>query len=71
MAGMNLVALTNKYFEVWNAHDVEGIKALHAPTSMLKDWDGEHGPTNEAVSAGMYHYVSSVPFSTIICVPST
>ena len=50
---MDLVALTNKYFEVWNVHDVEGIKALHAPTSMLKDWDGEHGPTNQAVSAGM------------------
>ena len=42
-----------KYFEVWNAHDVPGIKALHAATSKLTDWDSSHGPTNEEVSQGI------------------
>ena len=45
--------LVNTYFEVWNAHDVAGIKALHAATSKLTDWDASHGPTNEEVSQGI------------------
>ena len=36
---VDCVALTKKYFEVWNAHDVAGIKALHAAKSTLTDWD--------------------------------
>ena len=35
---VDVVALTKKYFEVWNAHDVEGIKGCHASTSTLTDW---------------------------------
>ena len=42
MAAVDVVALTKKYFEVWNAHDVAGIKALHAAASTLTDWDGSH-----------------------------
>ena len=50
---VDCVALTKKYFEVWNAHDVAGIQALHAATSSLADWDASHGPTNAAVAAGI------------------
>ena len=51
--GIDAVALTNAYFGIWNSHDVAGIQARHAPTSLLKDWDGEHGPTNELVAKGI------------------
>ena len=50
---IDVVALTNKYFEVWNAHDKPGITALHAPDSTLKDWAAEFSPTNEAVGEGI------------------
>lgn len=50
-----------KYFVTWNAHDVAGIKALHAPASTLKDWDGEHGPTNHAVAEGIAAIWTAVP----------
>ena len=53
MMALEHVALTKKYFDTWNAHDVPGIQALHAPTSTLTDWDGSHGPTNEAVAKGI------------------
>ena len=33
---MDLKAVTMKYFEVWNAKDEAGIKALHAPKSTLQ-----------------------------------
>ena len=61
MASVDCIALTKKYFEVWNAHDVPGIQALHAPTSLLKDWDAEHGPTNEAVAKGIAGIWAAVP----------
>ena len=48
-------------FAVWNAHDVAGIQALHAPASSLKDWDASHGPTNEAVAAGIGGIWKAVP----------
>ena len=50
-----------KYFEVWNAHDVEGIKALHAAESTLTDWDAAHGPTNEDVAKGIAGIWAAVP----------
>lgn len=58
---MDLIALTKKYFEVWNAHDVDGIKILHAEMSKLKDWDAEHGPTNEDVAKGIGGIWTAVP----------
>ena len=36
---VDCVAVVKKYFEVWNAHDVAGIQALHAPSSTPTDWD--------------------------------
>ena len=36
IAEMDVGALTKKYFEVWNRHDVPGIEALHAASSKLK-----------------------------------
>ena len=59
--GVDCIALTKKYFEVWNAHDVPGIKALHAPQSTLTDWDGSHGPTNEDVANGIAGIWKAVP----------
>ena len=61
MANVDCVALTKKYFEVWNAHDVPGIQALHAAKSSLADWDGSHGPTNEAVATGIGGIWKAVP----------
>ena len=58
---MSLVDLTKKYFEVWNAHDEAGIKALHAASSTLTDWDASHGPTNDAVSKGIAGIWAAVP----------
>ena len=49
------------YFKVWNAHDVEGIKAMHASASTLTDWDASHGPTNEEVSQGIAGIWKAVP----------
>ena len=57
----DLVAATKKYFEVWNAHDVAGIKALHASQSTLTDWDGSHGPTAEDVGNGIAGIWLAVP----------
>ena len=54
-------ALVSKYFDVWNAHDVEGIKALHAPNSTLTDWDAHHGPTNAEVASGIAGIWKAVP----------
>lgn len=48
-------------FAAWNAHDVAGIQALHAPASALKDWDAAHGPTNEAVAQGIAGIWKAVP----------
>lgn len=61
MAAVDVVALTKKYFEVWNAHDVAGIKALHAAASTLTDWDASHGPTNEDVAKGIGGIWAAVP----------
>ena len=58
---LDLVGLTRKYFEVWNAHDVKGIEALHAPASALEDWDGSHGPTNVDVAKGIGGIWAAVP----------
>ena len=74
---MDVVALTKKYFEVWNAHDVPGIEALHATKSTLKDWDASHGPTNADVSKGIGGIWTAVPKIKIeivdvyTCGPST
>ncbi len=53
--------LTKAYFEMWNAHDEAGIKALHAAKSSLKDWDAAHGPDNEAVAKGIAGIWTAVP----------
>ena len=58
---VDCVAVVKKYFEVWNAHDVAGIQALHAPSSTLTDWDASHGPTNEAVAKGIGGIWEAVP----------
>ena len=58
---VDCVALTKKYFDAWNAHDVGAIQALHAPTSTLADWDASHGPTNEAVAKGIGGIWEAVP----------
>ena len=58
---VDCVALTKTYFAVWNKHDVEGIKALHAATSSLADWDASHGPTNDAVATGIGGIWTAVP----------
>ena len=44
-------AAVTEYFRVWNAHDEQGIKALHATASTLTDWDTAHG----ALSAFLWH----------------
>lgn len=36
-------AAVAEYFRVWNAHDEQGIKALHSTASTLTDWDAAHG----------------------------
>ena len=54
-------AAVEAYFKVWNAHDVEGIKAMHASASTLTDWDASHGPTNEEVSQGIAGIWKAVP----------
>ena len=59
--GLDVVALTKTYFDVWNAHDVPGIKALHAAQSSLKDWEAAHGPSNEDVAKGIAGIWSAVP----------
>ena len=61
MSAVDVVKLTRKYFEVWNAHDVAGIKALHAAASTLTDWDASHGPTNEEVANGIGGIWQAVP----------
>ena len=57
----DLPALVKAYFEAWNKHDEVAIKALHAPESKLADWDASHGPTNEAVAAGIAGIWKAVP----------
>ena len=34
---------------------------MHATTSSLKDWDGSHGPTSEAVAKGIAGIWAAVP----------
>eukprot|EP00930_Biecheleria_cincta_P087169 TRINITY_DN76419_c0_g1_i1.p1 TRINITY_DN76419_c0_g1~~TRINITY_DN76419_c0_g1_i1.p1 ORF type:complete len:116 (-),score=23.59 TRINITY_DN76419_c0_g1_i1:80-427(-) len=58
---LDLNALATEYFRVWNAHDKEGIQKLHAASSTLKDWDGEHGPTNADVAKGIGGIWEAVP----------
>ena len=53
--------LSQAYFQAWNAHDKEAVKALHAVQSTLKDWDGSHGPTNEDVASGIAGIWEAVP----------
>lgn len=38
---MDFVALAQKYFAMWNAHDVPGLQALFAEGVTLRDWDIE------------------------------
>lgn len=58
---VDCIKLTEKYFDVWNAHDVSWIQALHATTSLLSDWDGSHGPTNVDVASGIEGIWKAVP----------
>ena len=58
---MDTITLTEQYFEVWNAHAVPGIQALHDPHSTLKDWDGVHGPSNTALAKGICEIWTNVP----------
>eukprot|EP00931_Biecheleriopsis_adriatica_P083196 TRINITY_DN56754_c0_g1_i1.p1 TRINITY_DN56754_c0_g1~~TRINITY_DN56754_c0_g1_i1.p1 ORF type:complete len:155 (-),score=32.96 TRINITY_DN56754_c0_g1_i1:66-503(-) len=58
---LDLKALTERYFDVWNSHDKKAIQDLHAEKSLLKDWNGEHGPTNIDVSRGIAEIWSAVP----------
>jgi hypothetical protein len=44
---MSNIQRVEKYFDVWNKHDVEGIKALHASASSLKDWECEFLDLNQ------------------------
>eukprot|EP00658_Telonema_sp_P-2_P081896 TRINITY_DN8511_c0_g1_i4.p1 TRINITY_DN8511_c0_g1~~TRINITY_DN8511_c0_g1_i4.p1 ORF type:complete len:146 (+),score=55.34 TRINITY_DN8511_c0_g1_i4:147-584(+) len=57
----NLIQLTQKYFEVWNAHDQEGIQGLHAEESSLQDWSCQLGPTNADVATGIAGIWSGAP----------
>ena len=50
-----------KYFVAWNAHDKDTIEKLHAPQSVLKDWDNSHGPTNADVATGIAGIWTAVP----------
>ena len=54
-------AAVTEYFRVWNAHDEQGIKALHATASTLTDWDAAHGPTNVEVATGIAGIWKAVP----------
>jgi len=58
---VDCIKLTEKYFEVWNTHDVSWIQALHAATSTLTDWDGSHGPTNIEVASSIEGVWKAVP----------
>ena len=40
---VHMQAAVAEYFRVWNAHDEQGIKALHSTASTLTDWDAAHG----------------------------
>ena len=58
-------AAVTEYFKVWNAHDEQGIKALHAEASTLTDWDGAHG-----AAAALYtlaHAVSLLALRHLLC----
>mmetsp|Transcript_72143 Transcript_72143/g.197509 ORF Transcript_72143/g.197509 Transcript_72143/m.197509 type:complete len:115 (+) Transcript_72143:31-375(+) len=53
--------LVEAYFAAWNAHDKEGVQALHAAQSTLVDWDASHGPTNADVATGIAGIWAAVP----------
>ena len=36
---VDIVALANKYFEVWNTHDGTAVGQMFAPEGTLRDWD--------------------------------
>ncbi len=39
------------YFEVWNKHDTDGIKAMLSPDATLRDWDIEKKGAEEVANA--------------------
>ena len=59
--GLDFQKLVQKYFSVWNAHDRDGLEALHAKVSTLKDWDATHGPANTDVANGVAGIWKNVP----------
>ena len=37
----SMEAAARRYFDVWNAHDVNALRGLLAPQATLRDWDIE------------------------------
>ena len=49
-----------RYFEVWNNHDVPGLKSLLATEATLRDWDVE-AKGDDAVAAANAKIFAAVP----------
>eukprot|EP00747_Dinoflagellata_sp_TGD_P207575 gnl/TRDRNA2_/TRDRNA2_81133_c0_seq1.p2 gnl/TRDRNA2_/TRDRNA2_81133_c0~~gnl/TRDRNA2_/TRDRNA2_81133_c0_seq1.p2 ORF type:complete len:110 (+),score=35.66 gnl/TRDRNA2_/TRDRNA2_81133_c0_seq1:158-487(+) len=60
-------AAVMKYFEVWNAHDAEGLKALFAPEVTLRDWDIEKSGADEVAAAngGIFKAVPKIAIEVL------
>lgn len=43
--------LTKKYFDYWNAHDLDGLRTIFAPNVKLKDWDIDVSGIDNVIAA--------------------
>jgi len=62
-----------EYFNVWNKHDVEGLRALLAPEAVLRDWDVEVSGRDEVASANgnIFSAVPKINIEVLHLHPST
>ncbi|KAK3250230.1 hypothetical protein CYMTET_40384 [Cymbomonas tetramitiformis] len=64
--------LAEQYFEVWNQHDVEGLKGLLAPDASLRDWDVSVSGADKVAeaNAGIFKAVPGISIEVLKCHPS-
>lgn len=64
---VDLKALSEKYFKVWNAHDVPGLANLFTDDVHLRDWDIEkHGKQEVAdANGGIFKAVPKIAIEVL------
>mmetsp|Transcript_131355 Transcript_131355/g.262103 ORF Transcript_131355/g.262103 Transcript_131355/m.262103 type:complete len:113 (-) Transcript_131355:75-413(-) len=63
----SFLGAAEKYFQVWNAHDVAGLRALLADNATLRDWDIEKsgGDDVAAANGGIFEAVPNISIEVV------